>query len=385
MPTQISVSLSGERFTVWYRIQGHQATALAKTQALAVEQSVEFPVHLLPPGDIPDHIVGQIKSFDALEKDLYEAEVTFPLEITGFELTQFLNILFGNSSLKPGIRLQRFELPQALGSTFRGPRFGINGLRDRLHIPDRPILCTAIKPMGLSASDLGDLCYQFALGGIDIIKDDHGLANQPFSPLRDRIQACAASVARANKETGFNSIYMPNITGPMDQMHKNAHIAKEMGAGALLVSPGLSGFDSIRLLAGDDSLALPIMSHPAFIGGFVSSPGSGISHYALFGQIVRLAGADATVFPNFGGRFSFSVQECRDIAAGSMDPMGHLRPIFPTPGGGMTRDRVLEMHQVYGSQVIYLVGGDLYKTGQSLTENAKQFRHQIENLPTSPP
>ena len=167
---------------------------------------------------------------------------------------------------------------------------------------------------------------------------------------------------------------MPNVTGPTDRMHDNALLAKELGAGALLVSPALSGFDAMRSLADDDQLALPIMSHPAFMGSFVTSPANGISHYALFGQITRLAGADATVFPNFGGRFSFTVDECRQIAAGAAVPMGHIKPIFPTPGGGVTFDRIPEMEAVYGSQLIYLVGGALYKQDQSLVDNAREFR-----------
>ena len=375
-----NVNLSGERFQVWYRIQGDESIVIEKAKALCIEQTVEFPFELLPPGDIPNQIVGQIASYEAVASDLFEVEITYPLEITGFELTQFLNILFGNSSLKPGIRVQRFELPESFSAAFRGPRFGVGGLRECLQIPERPILCTALKPMGLSAADLGELCYQFALGGIDIIKDDHGLANQPFCTLQDRIRACVEGVTRANSETGFSSVYMPNVTGPADQVHDNALLAKEMGAGALLIAPGLSGFDAMRMLADDDRLALPIMSHPAFIGGFVSSPNSGISHYALFGQINRLAGADVVVFPNFGGRFSFSKNECREIAAGAYVSMGDIKPIFPAPGGGMTLDSIPEMDAVYGSQVIYLVGGALYSQDRSLVENAKNFRHKVTSL-----
>ncbi len=374
MTAPVTVDLSGERFQVWYRIQGDETTAREQAAAICIEQSVEFPLALLPPGDIPDHIVGQIAAIEALGSAEFEVQITYPLEITGFELTQFLNVLFGNTSLKPGIRVERFALPDRLLSAFKGPRFGIAGLRELLRLPAGPILCTAVKPMGLNAAALADVCYQFALGGIDIIKDDHGLANQSFAPFPDRVRACAAAVARANEETGYSCIYMPNVTGPADRMHENALLAKELGAGALLVSPALSGFDAMRMLAGDDQLALPIMSHPAFMGSFVTSPSNGISHYALFGQITRLAGADATVFPNFGGRFSFTVAECQQIAAGATDPMGAVLPIFPTPGGGMTLDRIPQMEAVYGSQVIYLVGGALHKEGQSLRENAREFR-----------
>jgi len=40
-------------------------------------------------------------------------------------------------------------------------------LRLLLGVAQRPLLCTALKPMGLPPSVLADLAYQIALGGID--------------------------------------------------------------------------------------------------------------------------------------------------------------------------------------------------------------------------
>jgi ribulose-bisphosphate carboxylase large chain len=198
-----------------------------------------------------------------------------------------------------------------------------------------------------------------------------------MSPFEDRVALCAEAVARANRETGRKAIYMPNVTGPADRVRENARLAKKLGAGGLLISPGLAGFDAMRMLADDDEIALPIMSHPAFVGSLVTSPANGLSHYALFGQLCRLAGADATVYPNWGGRFSFSKEECASIAEGSAAPMGAIKPIFPTPGGGMTVDRVPEMHEVYGQQVIFLIGGGLFRSGPDLVENCRQFLQMI--------
>jgi len=38
--------------------------------------------------------------------------------------------------------------------------------------------------MGLTNKELAELASKFALGGIDIIKDDHGLANQNSHLMR---------------------------------------------------------------------------------------------------------------------------------------------------------------------------------------------------------
>lgn len=372
MIPSVPISLSGERFRVVYRLTGSEAEAHEKAQDICLEQTVEFPADLVPAGDIHDHVVGHIESFERAG-GYSLAVISFAIEASGLELTQLLNLVFGNISLKPGIRVERLELSESLLRCFKGPRFGRDGMRKSLNVPTRPLLCTALKPMGLPPKELAGLAYQFALGGIDIIKDDHGLADQPFSPFKERVERCAEAVARANRETGLNCIYVPNVTGPADRIIENALFAKRAGAGGLLFSPGIGGLDVMRLLADDERIALPIMTHPAFQGSFVASAESGVSHYALFGQLARLAGADATIFPNYGGRFSFSRDECRSIAEGCAASMGHLQPIFPTPGGGMSLARVPEMLDLYGREVIFLIGGSLRKHG-------RHFRRMAERM-----
>ena len=234
--------------------------------------------------------------------------------------------------------------------------------------------------MGFSSQALAEIAYKFALGGVDLIKDDHGLTNQSFSPFKERVERCVEAIKQANRESGFNCAYIPNITAPADELAKRAVFAKKAGAGALMVAPGLIGLDTMRMLADDERLNLPIMNHPAFQGSYVTSPENGISHFALYGQIARLAGADASVYPNWGGRFSFSREECASIVEGTAVPMGNLKSIFPAPGGGMTMERVPEMLDVYGKDVIFLMGGGLHKHGPDLVENCRYFRQLVERI-----
>ena len=93
---------------------------------------------------------------------------------------------------------------------------------------------------------------------------------------------------------------------------------------------------------------------------------------------MRLAGADATIFPHHGGRFGFSLQECGEIVMGCEEPMGGLKPIFPTPGGGMSLKRIPELLEFYGNEVLFLVGGDLVKSGPHIEDNCKRFLEMVE-------
>jgi ribulose-bisphosphate carboxylase large chain len=370
---------SGDRFSVTYRIYGSESEARAKAEDICIEQTVEFPADEVPEGIIRDHVFGRIELFERLDQESFKAIISYAVEIAAGELTQLLNVIFGNSSIKPGIRVEHLDLPDSLLKCFKGPRFGREGIRSLLNIPKRPLLSTALKPMGLSSKELADLAYQFTLGGIDIIKDDHGLSNQCCSPFKERVSRCAEAVQRASKETGQLSIYIANITASHREVVKRARIAKDAGAGGLMVAPGLIGPDLTRDLADDDSIALPILTHPALQGSFVTSR-NGISHGVIFGQLARLAGADATIFPNFGGRFSFSCSECKEIAHATNESMGHLKSIFPAPGGGMSLDKVPDMLETYGQDLIFLIGGGLFRHGPDLVENCRYFRNMVEKI-----
>jgi ribulose-bisphosphate carboxylase large chain len=364
--------------TVTYLLTGPRDECVAVARDLCIEQTIEFPADLVTRPEILDHVVARADEPVAVAPDLHEVRVEFSAEIIGSELTQLLNVLFGNISLKRGIRVQRIELGDPLLSRFRGPRFGRPGLRRLLQAPGRPLLCSALKPLGLSAAELADLAYRFALGGMDMIKDDHGLADQPFAPFRERVARCAEAVAKANAVTGGRCLYLPNVTAPAGEVIARALLARSLGASGLLVSPGLVGFDAMRLLAEDERLGLPILMHPALLGSFVISPVQGISHRVLFGQLARLAGADGVIFPNFGGRFSFTPADCRDFVDGTVCPMANLAPALPVPAGGMSLARVPEMVEFYGRDVILLIGGDLHRDPRGLVESCRTFRRLVE-------
>lgn len=373
---QQASELSGERFVVRYHLRCEtEAEARAGARAICYEQTVEVPEEVVP-GRIREQIVGRVEDLRLVSAGVFEAAISYAVETAGTELPQLLNVIFGNISLQPGIRVARLELPSHRFSWLRGPRFGRAGLRERLGVAERPLLCTALKPMGLSVKELAGMAYQLAAGGIDLIKDDHGLSDQPFAPFKERVSRCADAVARANRERGGHSIYLPNVTAPAGASVERSAFAKQAGAGGLLLSPGLVGWDTMREIAEDDRIGLPIMSHPAWLGSFLADPCSGLSHAVLFSQLPRLAGADAVIFPHFGGRFSFSQQACREIADATGEAMGHFKPILPTPGGGISLEKVPAVCDFYGPHVILLIGGNLQRQGPDLAATCRQL-HQL--------
>lgn len=366
------------RFTVSYRVFAASLDeAQARAASIALEQTVEVPRDVVPPGYIEDEILGRVESVTAEDEGRFLVRISYSPDSAGDELPQLLNVIFGNSSIQKGIKVVGLDPGASLPADFKGARFGIAGVRQRTGRASGGLIAPVIKPQGSDADTLARIAYTAALGGADIIKDDHGLTNQKAAPFKERVEKVAAAVARANRETGGSCLYFPNIAGHSDQLLDFARFAKDAGAGGALVMPGLFGFDLVRRLAVADWFDLPLLAHPTFLGSWVLSDTLGFTHAMMFGVLARLAGADISIFPNVGGRFGFSAEECRSIADACRDPGGIGQPIFPSPGGGMSADRAAEMRAMYGDDVVYLLGGSLLRHVDQIGETLKEMRRRL--------
>jgi ribulose-bisphosphate carboxylase large chain len=147
-----------------------------------------------------------------------------------------------------------------------------------------------------------------------------------------------------------------------------------------MILPAFSGLDTIRMVAEDDSIGLPIMFHPGFLGSYRRSGDFGLSPFVLHGQLARLFGADITIFPHYGGRFAPPQEDCRLAVEGSAVAMHHIRSNLPSPGGGVMPEFFEEMRAFYGADVVFLVAGNLHRHGPDLITSSRYFREVAERL-----
>ena len=273
-------------------------------------------------------------------------------------MLQLVNVLFGNISLKRGILVTEVEWPESLLDGLRGPLFGIAGVRDLCGAePNRPLLCAALKPVGLPADEVARRCFQFAAAGIDIVKDDHGLTDQVTAPFRERVERCQEAVERANRDRGVRCVYFPNVTASLSELDERLEFLRSVGCRGVLVSPLLIGLDTVRWISERSQLA--ILSHPALAGAYFGET-HGIVPDVLLGTLFRLLGCDGVIYPNVGGRFTLTGDDCVAINDRLREPLGAVRPAFPVPGGGIDVERVPDWVRRYGPDTIFLIGASLY-------------------------
>ena len=354
------------RFLTHYEVGGSAADIEARASALALEQSIEMPLVAVTNTYVREQVVATVERIETLAPERHRVVLGIATATVGRDIGQLMYMLFGNCSLQEDVSLIDVELPASLLSHWPGPRFGLEGIRARLGAGPRALTMTALKPQGLSPAALGQLAATFARAGLDIIKDDHGIADQEYAPFAARVTACQSAVARANAAAGERSLYAPTLSGGPRQLREQAHIVREEGVGMVLACPMLMGLPAFDELV-RDQLDCPVLAHPA-LGGVAR-----IAPALLFGRLFRLLGADATIFPNHGGRFSYSPATCKALASAALAPWHHLRACAPVPAGGMTVERVDEMLEFYGRDVILLIGGALLMAGSALPERAREF------------
>lgn len=351
------------RLLATYRLSGGGDIA-ARAEALAAEQSVEMPVAAIRDPGVTEHVLARVESILASGEE-HRVTLALAAATTGPEPSQLANMLFGNCSLQPDVALESVAFPEGYPAAFARPAFGIAGLRAAVGAGTRPLTCTALKPQGSTVEHLARLAGDFARAGIDVVKDDHGLADQPFSPFAQRVPRIQAAIEAANRETGGRTLYAPTFSGGSKALARQAQLARECGVGAALVAPMLVGLPALQELR--ESLGVPILAHPALGGA------SRIAPALLFGRLFRLFGADAVIFPNHGGRFSYSRETCLAIAAAAREPWDDVAPVMPVPAGGMSVERVPEMLADFGPDVMLLIGGNLLAAGEALPARAREF------------
>ena len=175
------------RILATYRITAPESESRARAEALAAEQSVEMPVAAIGAERVLREVVASVEEIRP-HAGHFEVVLAIAPATTGNEASQLMNMLFGNCSLQPEVELVDAAFPAGYEKSFPGPRFGIEGIRTLTGAAGRPLTCTALKPLGSGIEHLAGLARTFALAGIDVIKDDHGIADQAYAPFAERGQ-----------------------------------------------------------------------------------------------------------------------------------------------------------------------------------------------------
>lgn len=364
-----------------YRLFDDKADFHKKAEGIAVGLTVGSWTDLpeVKKQHMQQHL-GQVVSVDVYEDGERYADIRIAYPDVNFsqDIAALLVTVFGKLSMDGRTKLIDIEFSEAFANSFSGPKFGTAGVRELLGVPDRPLLMSIFKSViGHDLPELREQFYQQALGGVDLIKDDEILFENPLTPIERRVEVCLQAAEEARRETGQQLLYAVNLTGPVFKLQEQAYKAIKAGANALLFNVLGYGFDALAELASDPNINVPIAAHPAMAGAFYPSPYYGISAPLLLGKLMRLAGADLVLFPSPYGSVVMPKEENMAVDA-ALKAAGPHRTSLSVPSAGIHPGLVPAIVRDFGHDVVVNAGGGIHGHPMGTAAGGQAFRQAID-------
>ncbi|MCR8660617.1 2,3-diketo-5-methylthiopentyl-1-phosphate enolase [Paenibacillus endoradicis] len=330
--------------------------------------------------------LGKVLSIDVHEPNNAAAgeryadiKIAYPDINFSRDIPALLVTIFGKLSMDGRIKLIDIDVSEQFASAFPGPKFGIQGVRNLVGVHDRPLLMSIFKSVvGHDLATLREQFYQQALGGVDLIKDDEILFENPLTPIEKRVEVCMEAARQAEQITGQKLLYAVNLTGPTSKLASQAKKAIDAGANALLFNTLAYGYDVLHELSSDPEINVPIASHPAMAGAMYPSPHYGISASVLLGKLNRLAGADLVLFPSPYGSVVMPKEENLAIKEVLLNDMHHLKTSFPVPSAGIHPGIVPLILKDFGIDVVVNAGGGIHGHAMGTAAGGQAFHQAIQ-------
>ncbi|MDH5595980.1 MAG: type III ribulose-bisphosphate carboxylase [Candidatus Bathyarchaeota archaeon] len=308
-------------------------------------------------------------------------KIAYPLEL--FEPGNISNLLssvagniFGLRTLK-SLRLNDIHLPVELIRSFKGPKYGVEGVRKLLKVYDRPLVGTIIKPkLGLKTLDHARVAYEAWVGGCDIVKDDENLSSQRFNPFEDRVIKTLESRDKAEEETGERKVYMVNITAETKEMLKRAEFVLDHGGEYVMVDILTCGFATLQTLRGQD-FNLVIHAHRAGHAAFTRNPKHGIS-MRVIAKIARIIGVDQLHVGTIVGKMFETREEVAENLEACEREMNGLKPVLPVASGGLHPRLVPALIEFFRKDFVIQAGGGIHGHRDGTVAGAKAMRQAVD-------
>ena len=347
-----------------------------KVSADSAEKTRRFGSKLVALYEVPD--IGC--DYQSDEPPMYIIQIAYPMENFSNSMSSLMTILFGNISASGMIRLIDVAFPKKFIAQFKGPKFGVEGLRKVLEVPDRPLLNAMIKPnIGWTPDEGADLFYHACKGGVDVIKDDElMLADGPYCPLKERVTKFMEKEKQVYEETGEHSLYAVNISDSTEKVRENAYRVLEYGGNCLMVNVYTTGFDTLKMLADDPNINVPILAHVNFAGTMAASTYTGISAPLLVGKITSLAGGDFQINGHPYGKFPVSYKQFYRCFKFFTQPWWNIKPMMYACSGGTTQMAVEKIVKNVGTDVMLAAGGGVHGHPDGSEAGAKSMRQAID-------
>ncbi|MGD9276710.1 MAG: type III ribulose-bisphosphate carboxylase [Candidatus Pacearchaeota archaeon] len=336
------------------------------------------------------------KVFYVNEKN-HRVRIAYQIEL--FELSSMPNILssvggnvYGMKSVI-GLFWEDVEIPKKMLKSFKGPQFGIKGVRKILKVYDRPLIGTIVKPkVGLTSKEHAKVAYDSWVGGCDVVKDDENLGSQNFNKFRKRVKLTLKAMKKAEEKTGEKKVYLANCTAETEEMKKRIKFVEENGGNYIMLDIITLGWAALQTAR--NFTKLPIHAHRAGHAMFdrienSQKRGFGMS-MEVIAQFARMVGVDTLHIGTAYGKMSGGKDEVLHIeeemektftreTKNYLDQKWYnVKPVFGVASGGVYPGIVDKIMEFMGKDIVIQAGGGIHGHPRGTVQGAKAMRQALD-------
>lgn len=303
-------------------------------------------------------------------------------------LSSIAGNIMGMKAVK-AIRLEDVSFPQSILKSYKGPKFGIKGIRKMLKVKKRPLVGTIIKPkLGLNTMHHAQSAYESWVGGCDIVKDDENLASQKFNKFEERVARTLEKAREAEEKTGERKGYLVNITAETKEMMKRAQLVEDLGGKYVMIDIITAGWSALQTLR-EGGFKMAIHAHRAMHAAFDRNPNHGVSMMVL-ADFARLIGVDQIHIGTGIGKLEGNIEDIEDIAEEiSMTDVkaaqkrlsqkwGKINSVLPVSSGGLHPGHVPFLIKHLGKDLVIQAGGGIHGHPQGTRAGAIAMRQAVD-------
>nr|VDD89138.1 RuBisCO long chain, Form III-b [uncultured archaeon] len=325
-------------------------------------------------------------------------KIAYPLPL--FELGNVPQLLssvagniFGMKALK-NLRLEDISFSKEYIKCFKGPKFGIEGIKKFMKIKERILTATVPKPkLGMVTNEYCSIAEKIWEGGVDIVKTDENMTSQKFVNFYKTTDKILKIRDKVEKKTGERKAFLANVTSETKEMLKRARFVKDCGGEFVMVdvvTAGFAGFQSLRNECQDLGLAIHI--HRAMHAAFTRNKKHGISMLVL-AKLVRLIGGDTLHIGTIIGKLVGAKDEVLMIKEGLKEDITpflktkqhilpqewyNIKPVMPVSSGGLHPGLIPYIVNIFGKDVMVQVGGGVLGNPLGAKAGAMALRQAID-------
>lgn len=345
--------------------------------------------------------IGTMKKniFEKLSPKIYyiseknkRVRIAYPIDL--FELGNLPEILssiggniFGMKSIK-GILWEDLRISEKMLKSFKGPRYGISGLRRIMKIPDRPFLGTIIKPkVGLNEKEHAKVAYSAWIGGCDIVKDDENLTSHNFNNFKKRFLLTIKACKKAEKETGEKKVYLINCTAESKEMLRRIKFVERNRGNYIMLDILTLGWSALQTAR--NFTKLPIHAHRAGHAMYDRNPNHGMS-MEVIAEFARMIGVDTLHIGAIYGKMTGNKNEILHIEKEVEtqftaqtkkyleEKWGNIKPVLGVASGGIHPGIVDKIIKSMGKDIVIQAGGGVHWNPKGTKYGAMGMRQAID-------